>query len=493
MGEELAFDRNNVADLCEKDLNFFSGFCIPDIFKSLFPKLYLILWDLITQAVKQDKGLLKLALGLPRGFVKTTWLKLFTVFCILFTNRNFILIVCNTEGLALNFIADVGSILDFINIKKVFGDWNLGMEKDTQHQKTFGFRGRNIALCAIGVGTSMRGLNIKFHRPDVIIMDDMQSRKDASNPTVANEQLVWMIGTLLKARSYERCLFLYSGNMYPFEGCILRKLKYDQTWVSFICGGINDKGESIWPELRSVEDMLAELESDMALGHPEIFYAEVLNDEEAGTVSGIDTSKIPVYPIELDGVEPQGGCIIIDPSSGKKTGNDVAIGVFFIYDGKPVFRMCAVGKFSPLETIHTALKLAFTLGIKVIAVESNAYQFTLIYWFNHVMQQVNGTGIDFVELYAGQMSKNSKIKEMLASLLKGEIVLHPEVRSIVVNQIVHWNPLRTSNVDDILDLLAWIHKCIALYGNLMELVGMVDLKMDLTPPAAFTEDLALSF
>lgn len=491
--ESAAFDRNQVADLLEKDLNFLSGFCIPDIFKYFFPKLYLVIWDLISEAVRQEKGLLKLAIGLPRGFVKTTFLKLYVVYCVLFTSRNFILIVCNTEALALNFIADVSDILDSINIRNVFGDWSLGKEKDTQSQKKFGFRGRDIIISGIGVGTSMRGLNLKFRRPDVIIMDDMQSREDAENKKVADEQIIWMLGTLLKARSYERCLFLYSGNMYPFEGCILRKLKYDPTWISFICGAILANGESLWPELRPIADLLQELESDMAMGHPEVFYSEVLNDEEAGTVSGVDTSKIPVYPTELDGVEPQGGFIIIDPASGKKQGNDVAIGVFFIYDGIPVLRLISIGKYSPMETIHQALKLAFTLGIKLIAVESNSYQFTLIYWFEHVMQQIQGSGIDFVELYAGQMTKNAKIKEMLASLLKGEILLHPEVRSLVVNQIVHWNPLRTNNVDDILDLLAWVHKCIALYGTMMEIVGSVDLKYDQGVESAHTEDLALTF
>jgi hypothetical protein len=387
----------------------------------------------------------------------------------------------------------VGDILDALNIRQVFGDWNLGKEKDTQSQKKFGFRGRDIILSGIGVGTSMRGLNLKFRRPDVIIMDDMQSREDAENPKVANEQIIWMLGTLFKARSYERCLFLFSGNMYPFEGCILRKLKYDPTWISFICGAILADGTSLWEELRPMADLLQELEGDMAMGHPEVFYSEVLNDEEAGTVSGVDTSKIPVYPPHLDETEPQGGCIIIDPASGKKQGNDVSIGVFFIYDGKPLLRALSVGKYSPLETIHIALKYAFTLGIKLIAVESNSYQFTLLYWFDFVMQQLQASGIDFVELYAGQMTKNAKIKEMLASLLKGEILLHPEVRSLVVNQIVHWNPLRTNNNDDILDLLAWIHKCIALYGTQMEIQGSVDVKLDLTPPAAHNEELELTF
>src|SRR5574341_91887 len=480
-----AYPRDEVIANCKADLNFLAGISIPDIFKYFFPAIFIAIWGLLIEAVGKNRGLLQLAIGLPRGFAKTAFLKLFTLYCILFTDRNFILIVCNTEQLAMNFIADVIDILESPNMKSLFGDWKLGIEKDTQSLKKFGFRGRDITLAGIGVGTSMRGLNLKFRRPDVIIMDDMQAREDAEQKLVALKQLTWMMGTLMKARSYERCLFVFVGNMYPYEDCILRKLKYNSKWISFICGAILADGKSLWEELRPINDLLAELENDIELGHPEIFYYEVLNDEEAGTVSGIDISKIPAYPQGLDSIEPQGGCIIIDPATGKKQGNDVSIGKILIYDGKPVLRELKVDKYSPLEAIHVSLKMALESGIKVIAVESNAYQYTFLFWFDFVMKQlqIEGSGIQLCELYAGALSKNAKIKDMLANLLKGLILLHPSIREQVVYQIVHWNPLKIHNTDDILDLLAWVYRTIELYGTIMDIVGNVNLQREDSPPA----------
>ena len=482
---EAVYSREEVINNCKSDMNFLAGISIPDIFKFFFPAIFIAIWGLLVEAVSKTSGLLQLAIGLPRGFAKTAFLKLFTVYCILFTDRNFILIVCNTEQLAMNFLADVVDILESYNMKRLFGDWRLGIEKDTQGLKKFGFRGRDIILAGIGVGTSMRGLNIKFRRPDVIIMDDMQSKEDAEQKLVAMKQLTWMMGTLMKARSYERCLFVFVGNMYPYEDCILRKLKYNSKWISFICGAILADGKSLWEQLRPINDLLAELENDIALGHPEIFYSEVLNDEEAGTVSGIDISKIPAYPQTLDTIEPQGGCIIIDPATGKKQGNDDSIGKFYIYDGKPVLKELRVGKFSPLEAIHISLKMALESHVKVIAIESNAYQYTFLFWFNFVLEQlqIQGSGIELCELYAGALSKNAKIKDMLANLLKGLILLHPSVRAAVVYQIVHWNPLKTHNTDDILDLLAWIFRAMELYGHSMDIVGSVPLHRDDSPPA----------
>lgn len=501
LSENSSFDRDEVIHNIKESPDFLAGICVPDIFKFFFPPIFVAVWGLLKDAVAKQKGLLQLAIGIPRGFAKTFILKLFTVFVILFSDRQFILIVCNTEALAMNFMSDVFDILNSPNIKMLFGDWSLGMEKDTQALKKFGFRGRDIIVAGIGVGTSMRGLNLKFRRPDIVIMDDMQSREDAEVAAIAKKQLIWMMGTLMKARNYTRCLFIFVGNMYPFEDCILRKLKLNPKWISFICGGILADGKSLWEDLRPLDDLLAELENDIAMGHPEIFYSEVLNDEEAGSVSGIDVSSIPPYPPYLDELEPQAGCIIIDPASGKSAGNDVAIGLFLIYDAVPVFRKVISDKLSPGDTVQTALLLAMQHGIKLIAVESNAYQFTLIYWFDFICRQLKLEGIQVVELYASNYSKNSKIKNMLPMLLpspkkenKVDIILHPEVRSQVVSEIVQWNPLKIHNIDNVLDLLAWVYKAIELYGHSMELMGITILSKDMMEVQAATpEEMMLPF
>jgi hypothetical protein len=489
------FDREEVLTNAKGDLSFLAGLCAPEVVKYFFPALILAVWNLLTEAAQKPRGVLQLALGLPRGFAKTFILKIYVIYLILFTNRNFILVVCNTEQLAMNFLSDVCDILSSANITMIFGDWTLGREKDTQALKKFSFRGRDIIFAGIGVGTSMRGLNLKLRRPDCIIMDDMQSREDAEAKAIADKQLIWMMGTLMKARNYERCLFVFLGNMYPFEGCILRKLKYNRQWVSFITGAILEDGTSLWEEMRPLKELLEELENDIAMGHPEVFYSEVLNDEEAGTVSGIDTSKIPQYPPNLNNVEPQGGFILIDPATGKKTGDDVSIGLFLIYDGTPVLHQLKVGKFSPGECIQHTLIMALSFGIKIVVVESNAYQFTYLYWWNFVCRQMNIDGIDCLELYSGAFSKNSRIKTMFPRLLKGELLLHPTVRPIVIHQIVHWNPLRTANVDDILDILAYCYKAIELYGPMMELTGGMPALDHQTPPALSEEEIAeqLSF
>jgi hypothetical protein len=323
-------------------------------------------------------------------------------------------------------------------------------------------------------------------------MDDMQSRDEASNDKIAEDLLIWMFGTLIKARDYKKCLVVFLGNMYPYDGSILKKLKYNPMWKSLICGAILADGESIWPEFRSVESLLEELENDTAIGHREIFYAEIMNDENASGSSGVNLNKIPSYPVEFDSIQPTGGFIVIDPASGKKQGDDVAIGVNFIVEGKPVFKYLKTGTFTPSETIKEALSLALQYSIPLICVEAVAYQSTLLHWFGVVCESLGISGIFLEELSPKNTAKNTRIKNGLIAVVKGEIILHPEVKSHVIHQAVNWDPHKVNNKDDILDLVAYIPQVMEKYLELTRFLHKPNL-YELEVEASFTEDLQLAF
>ena len=466
-----SFNREEVILLASQDLDFFATLVLGEIASHNYPPVFKAAWQLLTTSTPSEalKLFPKIALGLPRGLGKTTLMKLFICWCILFTNIRFFLIVACTAGLAENILADVADMLETENIKRLFGDWKLGTERDTQQLKKFGFRGRNIIIAAIGAGGSLRGLNLKHRRPDFILMDDIQKKEDAESLDLSDALLRWMLGTLMKTKPYTGCVYVYIGNMYPGAGTILKKLKHSTVWTSFICGALLADGESIWPELVSKEQLLEELRNDTDMGHPEIFFSEVLNDEEAGARSGIDVSKIPACPLHIANNElpHQGACVIIDPASGKLKGNDVAIGLFKLYDGVPYLAELKSDKLSPGDTVKIALEMALRAGTRLIIVESIAYQYTLIYWFNFICDSLGLTGFEIVELPHTSFSKNAGIKQGLQALIKGEIMLYPAVRAPIVYQIIYWNPIKKDNVDDSIDLLRMIGPSLGTYGHLM--------------------------
>lgn len=461
--KEATFKSEEVSTLSRESLDFLAALAMPLIYQYAFPPVFLAVWDWLREYVHKKRDFSQLALGLPRGFGKTVLMKLFILYVVLFTERKFVLILAENQTKANNILSDVVDMLEETNIKRAFGDWRIGLETDRQDLKKFGFRGRNIILMA-GTIEAIRGITLKNERPDVMLFDDIQSRTCAESQVQSESLEREMVGTAMKAKSPHGCLFLFVGNMYPTKWSILRHLKANPNWVKFIAGGILADGTSLWEELQPVEQLMREYENDLAMGRPEIFYAEVLNDENASSNNLVDLSNLPPLPYE-EGDIPGGNFIIIDPSTGKINSDAVAIGYCEVYDGYPVLKELVNERLSPGDTISRALEMALRHNCRLIVVESVAYQATLNYWFQFICAQRGIIGIECVEVYPGGYSKNSRILSMFKQLKSGEIFVAPECRAQVFLQITQFNPLKRDNVDDILDLLAYMTKVLEMYSE----------------------------
>lgn len=467
---DVTITTTEIQQAAKESLDFLAAMCMPLVFKYLFPKEFKAIWEWLCANVHKTRDFSQLALGIPRGFAKTTFIKIFIIYTILFTKKQFILIICGTIGKAENIISDVCKMLSESNIIKVFGDYRLGMEKDTQPLKKFGFRGRTIVLMAAGTDTDIRGSNIENERPDLMIFDDVQTREEADSEPVSKKLESWMYGTAMKAKSPHGCLFVFIANMYPTKWSLLKRIKYNPTWMKFIVGGILSDGTSLWEDLQPISQLLKEFENDLASGNPEIFYAEVLNDENASLNKLLDISKIPPNPYSEDIIH-QGNFVIIDPATDKQTADRVALGYFELFDAKPVLKEVVSQQMSPGESILQAIKWCLQHNCRLVAVESNAYQYTYLYWFNYVCAQYGIQGLHCVDVYSGSGSKNSRIISMFR-----ELVAHPEpeqyldaaVRSIVDTEITGFNPLKTNNTDNVLDLLTYSKKVVAQYSEFIQ-------------------------
>lgn len=470
--EEQAFNSLEVQELSKNSLDFLAGLAMPLVYQYAFPPVYLSVWNWLLTYTYKPRDFSQLALGLPRGFAKTMVAKLYILYCILFTRKKFILVVCETTDKAVNILADVIGMLNEPNIIRVFGDWKLGIENDTQKLKKFGFRGRDIILMGAGVESGIRGITIKNERPDIMLFDDIQSRACAESAVQSGVLEREFIGTAMKSKSPHGCLFIFIANMYPTKYSILRKLKTNPSWMKFIAGGILADGTSLWEDLQPIEQLLRELQNDISMGHPEIFFAEVLNDENASSNNLIDLSQLPIYPFQEDDI-PGGNFIVIDPATDKANADAVSIGYFEVHNAFPVLQELHEGRYSPGKTISISLEIALRRNCRCIAIESNAYQSTLAYWFRFICQQRGIEGIEAVEIYSGRNSKVSRILGMLKSYMAAEIFIHPSITAIPHTQIQQFNPIKSENVDGVLDLLAYAPKVIELYGELITSMDII--------------------
>lgn len=465
-------------------MDFFAGLALPLVYKYPFPDLYLQFWALITGILYKQRDFSQIALGLPRGFAKTLVIKLLVLYAIIFTKKQFVLILCENEDKGKSILADVADMLSEANIKEVFGDWESSTESSTLIRKKFSFRGKHIILKCAGAGTGIRGIAEKFVRPDFMIFDDIQSREDSESELLSKQLETWMTATAMKAKSPEGCTFLFVANMYPTKGSLLRKLKSNPNWIKFIVGGILADGSSLWEQLQPIAQLLREFQNDLAAGQPQIFYSEVLNDENASVNTAFDVSAIPAYPYHESELS-SGSFIVIDPATDKMNADAVAIAGFIVIDGRPVARKIKAARLSPGDTIREALKIALTLGSSLIVIESNAYQYSLKYWTETVFAQLGIYGIQVVDIYTGQRSKNTRILEMFKQLVPPktggnipDLLLHPEVRALVANEIIGFNPMKTTNTDNILDCLTYAPRVMEQFSGLISINAIEDAVID---------------
>ena len=189
-------------------------------------RFLLCLFPALTNRKEQDiRKLLRFALGLPRGHAKLPSSKFWLSGWLFMTKAKFILIVCANAPLAELLLSDIHDILKSDNIQVVYGDWEGDFPQIPPTQRNLVFHDRSIILVARGWKGGIRGINLKHSRPDVIFLDDVQTKENSESETESKTLLSELIGTIFKALTpLGNKLIIYVGNMYS-DHCILAQFK----------------------------------------------------------------------------------------------------------------------------------------------------------------------------------------------------------------------------------------------------------------------------
>lgn len=449
----------DVAEAYERgrtDINFFAALCMPDVFVYALPTFYITIWQILTSRKDVDVGkILRFALGLPRGHAKTTFIKIILAWLIVYDKATFILIICATEDLAENLLADLNDILSSPNMESVYGAWSSSLGKDSSELKKAFYHGRPVVLAAKGSGTSLRGLNIKNARPDVIFMDDMQTRENDESPTERQRLLRWMIATALKVISPRgNRLIIYVGNMYS-EECILYQLQKNPGWISLVTGAILASGEPLWPELFSLEDLMESYYHDEGLGQEDLWFAEIMNDPK-NTATSLLPHPLPRPDNYPEAFEWDSTFITVDPAGFRVASDDNVICGHGVYGGSGHILRTITDLKKPDEIIKATLIMALELGASVIGVESTAYQQTLCFWLEHFMREAGITGIAVVELKPHGRAKEARIRQFIQECYsRNYYVYDSDTRAAFVWQATKYKLGKRDNKDDLLDACAY--------------------------------------
>ena len=476
---QITVTRQQQLEALRSNINWLAAMLLQEAFQFEFPEYYSAIFKTIAETSGKPRDFSKIALGLPRGFAKTTFIKIVIIWLLLFSNKRFVLIVCASESLAQKFLADIRDFLDNPQLVRDFGNWRDTSTKTTQSDLEFSLMGRKIVIAALGAGSSVRGITRNNSRPDVIIMDDIQKREDSVSEKLSDDLLTWMLATLMPVKSPFGCMYLFLANMYPTPNSLLRKLKVNPDWLSFIIGGLLANGASLWEDLHPATQLKAQLREAIMFGKPEVFLSEILNDTQSLSFMKFDSSKLRMRPDTVGDFAHQGNFIIIDPSGDKRTSDAAAMGYFEIIDGISYLCELEQGRWTPKQQIEAALTMAARNNCALICVESVAYQGSLLFWLEETALHYGLTGIAFKPL-TRNTSKNQQIALVLQRLQPSvdglpELGLAKAPVNLVLNQIYEYDPKSTTNKDDILDVLAYEQQVRSKYNDLI-VVPQFDLR-----------------
>lgn len=458
---EISTINASASDIYERgkvDINFFASLCIPEVCIYALPVFYLACFQLLMSREADQIGkLLRFALGLPRGYAKTTFIKVLICWMIVYDKAKFILIVCSNSDLAELLLADIHDILSSDNITAVYGDWSQGLSIDSAHTKKSQYHGHSVSLVARGWKGGIRGINLKHQRPDVIFCDDVQTKENSESQVDSATLLSTLVGTIFKAiaPNGDR-LIIYVGNMYS-DSCVLNKLCKSPSWYSMITGAILSDGTPLWKELHSLEDIMESYYHDESLGMSHIWFAEVMNDPTDSSHS-IFPKPLPDSPIrdETELELADGAFITIDPAGFRRNSDDNVIAVHLKYGQQAFVVETLKGILDPEELIIGALGLAIKWKCSLIGVEDTGYQMTLAFWLNKYIEMYGIKDLFVVPLKPHGRAKETRIRLFIAELYKLNYFIHdPKTRREFSWQASTYKMGKTDNKDDLLDAVAY--------------------------------------
>lgn len=453
---QVGLTQDDTVEALHKDAEFFINFYLGEELEFPVPKFHKDGWNLITQEM-----ILYIALALPRGHAKTTLSKLCCVWYLLFTPTRFIVYISNTANVAVEACQDIIKYMMSDNHQSLFGMLDFKIQREGHGYYKFymncpdgkgGMYRKFVILKALGAGQQVRGLNIDNQRPELAIVDDLEDNDNTATPMLQKKLKIWFFGAFIKAMSKKRHKIIYLGNMLSNQSILYYIVDQSSQWHSMRFGALLSNGQPLWPEMWSIEAIKADYIEYQKNGLSALWFAEMMNMPMSEGTALIDPSDIPYLPLIMPG-EQTNAFITYDPAISQKTwANDSAIVVHaYLRDRWQIVETVA-GKFELDQVFHILIELCHKWNTRCVGIEKGAFQIGIKFIFEILMKSFNQT----FNIYEVEHKNKSKVERLATwcSLLRSKHWVLTEGDQAVTQQLIGFDPLKTNNIDDVIDACA---------------------------------------
>lgn len=217
----------------------------------------------------------KIAWSCPRGHAKSAYLSnIFPVHQVIFKKRHYILIVSETERMSQRFVEWVADQLKFNQkLRADFGEVLSPNKMSNESDNIEGFiTHTSIKVQSASMGKQLRGARNGAYRPDLVILDDLESAKNTNTKELRDKNLHWFNSVIVPIGDITRTSYIYMGTLVHSSGLlpeVLKRSDYDGKIYSAIVS------EPDHPEMwEHLENMLKDVDNPNRLDEAKEYYAQ---------------------------------------------------------------------------------------------------------------------------------------------------------------------------------------------------------------------------
>ena len=234
-------------------------------------------YELSTALVEGSESMV---IAYPREFGKSTYAwELLTAWNVLHQRYRYIMYIASTTTIAKRMLSTnvVPNLKNHPLLKA-----QMKITKDTQEEFHYEVNGEKYFIACFGAGQQLRGTRFQSYRPDLVVMDDIETTEATKSVDQRRKLKDWMVADVIPLGKMAR--FFFVGTMLH-EDCLLanfmenppKDVHTDKPWQTRRYGVVDDEGVSTWPEKYSDEWIEAKRKEYIKMGALDRFNTEYMN------------------------------------------------------------------------------------------------------------------------------------------------------------------------------------------------------------------------
>ncbi len=421
-----------LARAAEDPFYFFATY-LPHYFSHPFAPFHRELLDLLAP---RGSAVVPVVVAAPRGFAKTTLVSFgYVLHQALFGRRRFVVIGSDTADLACDLTGYLR--LELAHNQRLAEDF--GRLTRVRGPADDFVTGADTRILARGRGQRLRGLKHGRHRPDLVILDDLENDKNVQNPRLVRELLDWIREAVYPAIDPGGNLFIIGTVLAKRSALATMLTSPEEPYRHFTrrtYRAIDDQGRSLWPQRHPVKALLEQ----KALMGSAAFNKEKQNDPRDDEGLFQEAWLRPYHPSEIqDRALAVAG--FLDPSlAAGETGDykavisvglDATAGVFYVLDA--FIRRCSLG-----QLVRAVLNRQARYDYLVFGVEDNLFQRLLIDEFARAAAEA--AVVLPLKGVTHRLAKQTRLAGLSPLVERGLVRFNPghSDQSLLMEQLIHF-------------------------------------------------------